>query len=530
MAGNSQMDAGSENQAPLEPPAPNDAPTMAMPAVGEPVGDQGSHGGEATVKKSHKGLWVTLWVVLGLVAVLAIADFCIGQFYLKSRAPLGTSFAGQPVAGKTETEVRALVQKKADDTRIAVSGDGKTASLTYSEIGVSPDVDATVSAVMDAKGSNPFAKANIFGSQNIGLVASMNTSKLQTAATRALVASDAAVKEPTVTYDSSNKSFIVNPGREGKSVKTSTVADAVKKSLTTSATTVSVPVTISSVDPAISQDAAAKAAGDANQRLRNTYVVSNGAQRKFYIPKDAIASWMKVTGNAENGTMSLTVDQKAAAEYLNKELVEQLTQKKQDETILVTPTGQKLLTETAGYNGVTVTNVTNAVNQVIAGVQNNTSVSATVETKIDQFTTQKKQVPSNFDVPNGDPWLKIDLSTQQVFAYRGTTLVNTFPVSTGKNVDGRQTRDGTFYVYLKPAVQTMRGADYVTPNVRWISYFDGGRAFHAAPWNLSGIASGTPKSHGCVNMTPADAKWVYDFAPIGTKVVVVGTTPNGAVR
>lgn len=531
MTGDSQMNADGADQAPLMPPAPvDDAPTTAMPAMGDPGSNDGSNGGKAAVKKSHKGLWVTLWVVLGLVVVLAVAEYCVGQFYLRSRAPLGTTFAGQSVAGKTSDEVRSMVEKKVADTKIVFSGDGKTASLTYSELGVTPDVDATVSNVMNAKGSNPFAKANVLSNQDVPLVASINSSKVQTVATRSLVSADSAVKEPTVTFDPTNVSFVVSEGKAGKSVKTAAVVDAVKKSFAQSATSVKVPVTISSTDPAISWTTAQQAAQQVNERLRNSYVVSNGAQRKFYVPKAVIASWIKVTGDADTGTMKLSVDQKAASAYLNKALVDQLTQPKQNETILVTPTGQKLVTETAGYNGVTVTNVTNAVNQIIAGVQNNTSVNTTVETKIDQYTTDKKQVPSNFDVPNGDPWLKIDLSTQQVFAYRGTTLVNTFPVSTGKNEDNRQTPDGTFYVYLKPQTQTMRGPGYVTPNVKWISYFNEGRAFHAAPWNLSGIASGTPKSHGCVNMTPADAEWVYNFAPIGTKVVVVGTTPNGAVR
>ena len=76
----------------------------------------------------------------------------------------------------------------------------------------------------------------------------------------------------------------------------------------------------------------------------------------------------------------------------------------------------------------------------------------------------------------------------------------------------------------------MRGPGYVTPDVKWVSYFNDGDAFHGAPWNLTGIATGTPRSHGCANMTVADAQWIYDFAPLGTKVVVIGTTPSGAVR
>jgi lipoprotein-anchoring transpeptidase ErfK/SrfK len=61
------------------------------------------------------------------------------------------------------------------------------------------------------------------------------------------------------------------------------------------------------------------------------------------------------------------------------------------------------------------------------------------------------------------------------------------------------------------------GDYYSLPDVRWDTYFDGGNAFHTAYWHNN---FGTPMSHGCINMREADAKVVYDFAPLGTKVVV----------
>ena len=64
----------------------------------------------------------------------------------------------------------------------------------------------------------------------------------------------------------------------------------------------------------------------------------------------------------------------------------------------------------------------------------------------------------------------------------------------------------------------------------WVTYYNQGEGFHGAPWNTAGIASGTPKSHGCTNMHVEDAKWVYDFLPIGAMVQIVGTTPTSAVR
>ena len=49
-----------------------------------------------------------------------------------------------------------------------------------------------------------------------------------------------------------------------------------------------------------------------------------------------------------------------------------------------------------------------------------------------------------------------------------------------------------------------------------MQYFHRGYAFHGAPWRSS---SGT-RSHGCINLPVSDAKWLYDWASIGTKTVV----------
>ncbi|MCI9890101.1 L,D-transpeptidase [Micrococcales bacterium 31B] len=119
----------------------------------------------------------------------------------------------------------------------------------------------------------------------------------------------------------------------------------------------------------------------------------------------------------------------------------------------------------------------------------------------------------------------VDLSDQKVYAYTGGKLINTFTVTTGNAQ--HPTRIGTFKVWHKTTSQTMTGGSkedgtyYSVPNVQWVSYFDGDIAFHAAYWRTE--FGGDPSvvgSHGCINMRTADAKWMYDFAGYGTKVVV----------
>jgi len=50
-----------------------------------------------------------------------------------------------------------------------------------------------------------------------------------------------------------------------------------------------------------------------------------------------------------------------------------------------------------------------------------------------------------------------------------------------------------------------------------------GEFVHAAPWSV-GDQGHTNVSHGCVNVSTADAVWFYNFSQVGDVVNVVGTS------
>lgn len=108
-------------------------------------------------------------------------------------------------------------------------------------------------------------------------------------------------------------------------------------------------------------------------------------------------------------------------------------------------------------------------------------------------------------------WIRVDLSEQQVVAYEGQTPIRGFVISSG--LPRTPTVTGEFRIRTKVKVQTMSGgsgADYYNlPNVKWVQYFYQAYAFHGTYWHND---FGRPKSHGCINMTNADAKWLFDWA------------------
>jgi len=114
----------------------------------------------------------------------------------------------------------------------------------------------------------------------------------------------------------------------------------------------------------------------------------------------------------------------------------------------------------------------------------------------------------------------IDLSDQKLYMQEGDNTVGTFLVSTGK---WAPTPTGSFAIWTKLRYTTMAGGNpalgtyYNLPNVPYTMYFYQGYGIHGAYWHNN---FGNPMSHGCVNMRPEEAGIVYNWADVGTPVVV----------
>ncbi len=120
------------------------------------------------------------------------------------------------------------------------------------------------------------------------------------------------------------------------------------------------------------------------------------------------------------------------------------------------------------------------------------------------------------DAPaDGERWIEVIISEQKLIAWQGDVPVFETIVSTGK--PGWRTLPGEFAVYRKYDETRMRGPGYDTPDVPWTMYYSGGFAIHGAYWHDN---FGTPVSHGCVNLRVPEAKALYEWSSVGTRVVV----------
>jgi len=116
---------------------------------------------------------------------------------------------------------------------------------------------------------------------------------------------------------------------------------------------------------------------------------------------------------------------------------------------------------------------------------------------------------------SSDRWIEVNVTTQRLTAWEGNTPVYAVIVSTG--TEDNPTITGTFAIEDKLRVTRMQGNDYDVPDVPYTMYYYGGYAIHGAYWHHN---FGTPVSHGCVNVAVDHARWLYNWASVGTPVVV----------
>ena len=117
-------------------------------------------------------------------------------------------------------------------------------------------------------------------------------------------------------------------------------------------------------------------------------------------------------------------------------------------------------------------------------------------------------------------FIYVNLDEQTLSVYDNCKLVFATLISSGKN---SWTFEGRFAILNKsepyssitpPAEST---SDYYIEGVPYFMSYAGNFGFHGAYWHDN---FGAAASHGCINLAPADAKWLYDWAWIGERVII----------
>ncbi len=136
--------------------------------------------------------------------------------------------------------------------------------------------------------------------------------------------------------------------------------------------------------------------------------------------------------------------------------------------------------------------------------------------------------PPNVAYGPEERWIAVNVTTQRAYAFIGGKAVHEALVTTG--MPGFETPLGEFRINYRKEKDTMDSQTigiprddpngYYLEDVYFTQYFYPAVALHANYWKPTNYFGNVASSHGCVGMLYDDAKFFWDFARYGTRVVV----------
>ncbi|WP_460797248.1 L,D-transpeptidase family protein [Microbacterium sp. GXF0217] len=447
---------------------------------------------EPAPKKKRVGLWVGIGagvVVLGAAAASLVLI-----------AP-GTSVAGVQVGGLTPGMAAETISNRLAETEITLTGMGGDVVVTGADLGASVDAEALAE---QAFAERPLWNISQWGAETIPATISLDSAAAESALRAASPASYTDATDATVVFDSATGTYVTTPAEPGTGISVDALSTAYVDAIGDGKSELDFTGDPTEALPEISTEAAQETATQLNTML-STIGFYVGEERTVPVAPEVAATWLTV----ENVDGALTITADAAA---------------------IQPTVDALAAA-VDRAPVNATNITDSNGNVLREVQAGQTGRALGDTSTaaDDFAAQLADGNANFalavtETPFETTGLvrraEVDLGAQRAYFYENDKLVNSWAISSGKA--GHETETGNFKIRAHVRIQDMvgnngDGTKYRTPDVPWVTYFNGDQAFHGAYWHNN---FGNVMSHGCVNMPVSAAQWVFEWAPDGLEVNV----------
>ena len=470
----------------------------------------------------------TRWAI-GVVSALILLVVCAGIVYAANysgRALPGTTVAGTPVAGMTRDQVISVVNERADATTVTLTVVGKTTEASLNEAGITVEADETADAAMKGSTSLPAFVSAIFSKRDVEPVLTVSDESIKKLAATANSTLTSEMKDAAVIVAEDGDSFTVTPAQNGNGVAIEDVASAVKQAGTT-LTSVTQDVSVRQIEPSVTTENAEAVAEKANALLDTRIEISDGIDT-FTAERSDKVKWIEFLTKDDGSLDDPSISSVKVADWVNA-LAATTDVKPENRVDNVDSEGNVLTVAREGKKGLKTNNTEQITKDVVAAMTDGKAYKGLFHYDDVEPGSETKQVAEGtenlvYQAAEGEKWVDINLSDATVTAYVGGKVAGG-PFYMVPGAPNTPTVTGTFHVYLKYDVQTMRGENadgskYETEGVPWVTYFTGSYAMHGAPWRSSFGWSGYGGSHGCVNMPVDAAKFIYDWTDMGDTVVV----------
>ena len=444
--------------------------------------------------------------------------------HFQDRALPGSTLGGVSVSGLTRDQVAAIVTQRAADLTVTLDTGTSTRTAHLADLGYTVDVEPTVDAVFAANGSWSSYATSLVSSRDVEAVLRVDPATTDKVAAELVATSGKAGADAKVKLAPNKKSFVVVAAVTGKSVTPASFQDVVSAAARDLSST---RTTLKFVDavPTVTTAQAQRVADRANALVARTVKVDDG-EDEHAASRKTKASWVTVTG-ADGALTDPTIDAAKVKAWVAK-VAKDAEVTATSGVRNVDASGDVKQVVTPAHDGAVMTNAADVAAAATRALSSGKSYQGSFERRTIPATWTDRRIAAGaenlaYAAIDGEKWVDVNLSKHTMTAYVGAKPVYG-PIKMVNGSDVKPTVVGTFRVYHKRELQTMRGSNadgtkYETPDVPYISYFHRGYALHGAPWRSSFGYAGAQGSHGCINLPVSVAKWVYDFAPIGTPVV-----------
>lgn len=246
--------------------------------------------------------------------------------------------------------------------------------------------------------------------------------------------------------------------------------------------------------------------------LSQRIVFTIGGVEKVATSSD-IGSWLDLTPDEKQKHIKIDVNSGKVLEHIDR-IAKPYIRPGRDQVVVDRDDGSSS-TLVTGVNGIDV----EGKSEIAVQVTNSLLEAKGIEVDLPINTSPYKTVTAG----NYAKWIEVDVTNKQMYAYEKTNLVKSFFISSG--APATPTVLGQYKVQYKLVQQDMRGqnvdgSNYFQPHVPWVLYFFEGYAIHGNYWRPLSWFGRVNSSHGCVGVTVADGEWIYNWAPVGTVIII----------
>lgn len=510
--------------APKAPKAPKaakaKAPKNAAPkAPKAPCDDQGG--------QMSKGARTASLVAGGALMTLLVV-YALGCVYFYQHFYPNTAIGDANVSLMGTATATNELQQASDVYSVSVAGQGVSFSLTGANAGLELNVEAAVDQALEL-GNSWMWPIEVFREHDLSQVlsSSFDTALLYSTVQAELDAYNKLGSDPTdafLYFDSRTRMFQINPGSMGTKLDVNSVVETVAEALgsrqehaaLTSADLVQQKVKATDERLIAARDAAnAYLACDLDLTCAGTVVAS--------VSPETVKDFIVIGED-----FSVYLDDAKVVAWVDE--LEELVDTAGDDRAYVRPDGKYI--EVAGGT---------RWGSYYGWISDGILLEAMVFDTIYNGHTGEQEIPWKQTAavynPGGQDWglryIDVDLSEQYARFYdeNGVCFWETTIISGTTAVPGRDTPTGVFYVTNKARNVTLIGLPdpnnnyeplYETLVYYWMPFIDNMVGLHDAYWQPYWgpyVYQTLNGSHGCVNVPPAMAEWLYSVIQIGDVVI-----------